>query len=209
MGTASVSEQRKLKQLERMIERGLATFIEVGTALKEINESRIYLLTHPSFESYLNDRWGMSRGHAYRLIDTGQIAAAVSPIGDINAAQARELVPLYRREGLTAVQDVWQNLLATNKRVTAVRVREAVRPRITSGDPPLHAHYAFIREWAVEVCHPTRKASRALETAIETVLANPTLAALGVAEALRMAGQKLLADAERIEHSLAQTKSAA
>ncbi len=53
--------ERTLAELEAVMERGLVTFIEVGTALLEIDDGRLYLESHATFEEYLWERWGASR----------------------------------------------------------------------------------------------------------------------------------------------------
>ena len=89
------AETIRLAALERVIERGKQTFIEVGEALAEIRTKRLYRETHATFEEYLRKRWGMGRSQAYRLIDASGVVAAMSPIGDKPAseAQARALAP--------------------------------------------------------------------------------------------------------------------
>ena len=47
-----VMECKRLQFLEAIIERGQQTFIEVGNALMEIRESRLYLENYPTFEDY-------------------------------------------------------------------------------------------------------------------------------------------------------------
>lgn len=136
MTTGSVVERSRLEQLESVIERGLATFVEVGEALAEIRDSRLYLESHGSFEDYCRQRWGLGRSRAYQLID----AAAVSTIVDIpNEAQARELVPLLDQPAeLAAALDDAQ----LNGPVTAATVREAVESR-------MGVHYSSeTDEWA-------------------------------------------------------------
>jgi hypothetical protein len=65
----------------------------------------LYRSTHSSFKSYLLERWGLEKSHAYRLIQASAVAEEVgagklSPIGDgrgagtpalSNEGQAREL----------------------------------------------------------------------------------------------------------------------
>lgn len=87
---------RELARHEAAIERGLKTYIEVGTALLEIRDKRLYRETHDRFEDYLKQRWNLGRSHAYRQIDAAQVAQkvrATSPFGDVprTEAQAREL----------------------------------------------------------------------------------------------------------------------
>ena len=48
--TLSAAEAGRLQELETTIERGLQTFIEVGEALREIRDHRLYRGDHPTFE---------------------------------------------------------------------------------------------------------------------------------------------------------------
>jgi len=91
-----VSESQRLKENEQIIERGLNTFIEVGNALAEIRDSKLYRAEHSSFEQYCRERWGLSKTHGDRLIGAAKVAEAVTPIGvkPTNEAQARPLTTL-------------------------------------------------------------------------------------------------------------------
>jgi len=52
-------EAERLRSLEAEAERGFATYLEVGDTLAEIREARLYRHTHPTFEAYLLERWGI------------------------------------------------------------------------------------------------------------------------------------------------------
>ncbi len=67
-------EMTRLSALEETVERGRQTFIEVGNALSEIRESRLYRETHKTFESYCQDRWGWSRVQAHHFIKAAETA---------------------------------------------------------------------------------------------------------------------------------------
>lgn len=71
-----------------MIERGQATFLEVGGAILAIREQghaemleRGYL----TFEDYMKRRWGWSRTHGYALISAVEVAENVLPVGHAEA----------------------------------------------------------------------------------------------------------------------------
>jgi VRR-NUC domain len=76
-GRLSLPEHERLDGLEAIIERGVQTFVEVGEALMEIRDSRLYKQTHSSFESYLRERWKMSRPRGYQLIDAAKLSTTV------------------------------------------------------------------------------------------------------------------------------------
>jgi hypothetical protein len=124
----SVRERVELTECEATISAGIATFIEVGTALAVIRDKRLYRATHKDFEAYLRERWSLSRPEGYRLISGASVARDLSPIGDtnLNLGQTRELAVLRdadeRRE---AYRDAMANVPAGGK-VTAAVIRESV-----------------------------------------------------------------------------------
>lgn len=124
---------QRLTELEGVIERGLDTFVDVGRALLEIRDERLYRDGYSNFEAYCEGRWQFSRPRAYQLIDAAQVATALSTTVDTppaNEAQARELAPLMRDDE-QAVVEVWRDLReAHGDRVTAELVRKAVSRRL-------------------------------------------------------------------------------
>lgn len=78
-----------LAECEDVIQRGQQTFREVGFALMAIRDHRLYLATHTDFRTYVHDRWGIGKSHAYRLI----AAAVMSTSTDIKTErEARRLI---------------------------------------------------------------------------------------------------------------------
>lgn len=101
-------------------------FVVAGKALEVINRGRLYRETHATFADYVSDRWEMKRSHAYRLIEEWPVAAAVSPIGDINEAQTRELLPVYKAHGQAATMVLYREARElAGGRVTAAALAEA------------------------------------------------------------------------------------
>jgi hypothetical protein len=99
---------RSRVELEQVIARGLDTFLEVGTALLEIQERKLYRTTHPTFAVYLKDRWPrISRPRAYQLIGAARVVSTVVDNGlpaPRSERVARELTPvLAQPETLAAV----------------------------------------------------------------------------------------------------------
>src|SRR4030042_6085647 len=75
MNDLSTTERVRLEQYEKIIERGKQTFIEVGSALMSIRESRLYRATHATFEDYCRERWGWSQRNVNYQIKAAEIAA--------------------------------------------------------------------------------------------------------------------------------------
>ena len=59
---------KRLEELERVVERGSKTVLEVAAALAEIRESRLYKASHSSFAEYVEERFGFGRRWAQMLI---------------------------------------------------------------------------------------------------------------------------------------------
>lgn len=67
-------ETASLKKCEAIIEKGLKTFIEVGRALMEIRNDRLYRATHKTFEAYCQAKFALKRERAYELINASETA---------------------------------------------------------------------------------------------------------------------------------------
>src|SRR5262249_48960236 len=82
-----------LAELEGVIERGLQTFVEVGEALREISERRLYRERgYGTFDEYCRERWGWSRFAGYQYIRAAEVAKNVeSTQQSLSVTQAFEL----------------------------------------------------------------------------------------------------------------------
>lgn len=84
---------QKLTELEKIIEKGLNTFYEVGSALNEIRKSKLYKETHSTFDDYCRERWGLTRDYAYKQIRASEVFDNVDNCiqNNLTELQAREL----------------------------------------------------------------------------------------------------------------------
>lgn len=163
-------ELSKRESCEAVIARGLGTFFEVGNALYTIKEGELYRDEFYSFESYCQDKWGICRQYAYRLIGAAEVLAQLSPIGDklplpTNEAQIRPLVSLPEEDRAKA----WEAAVhhAGNAPVTARHVEAAahqvVPPKTTrnggkKGQKPVRSD--FYMESALSLLHQLEKTIR-------------------------------------------------
>lgn len=123
-------ELRHLRALEKRIEQGLTTFHEVGTALLEIRDKRLYRQTHPSFDAYVKQRFNLERVRAYQLMGAAEVADTLPAIeGAVGEAHMRPLVPIYNADP-AAARKVWDKVVATardeSRPITVGLVREIV-----------------------------------------------------------------------------------
>lgn len=131
MNELTATEHSRLIELEGIVKQGLETFIDVGFALMEIRDSRLYRSDYSTFEAYCQNRWGMTRQHANRTIKAAETALFLEPIGSKpeNEAQLRPLTNLEPEEQ----REVWQTAVATapNGKVTAAHVEQTKREYLT------------------------------------------------------------------------------
>jgi hypothetical protein len=144
-----VLDRATLDELETVIEDGLQTFVDVGLALMEVRDRRLYRESgYPTFEKYCVGRWNFKRHYAHRLIDSAMTMKALVgsglddnmlPIGNApsNEAQTRELAPLAKSEP-EAARAVWREVVdeaeTTGEPVTAAKVRAAVQRQCFDDD---------------------------------------------------------------------------
>lgn len=145
-------EADRLARLEATIAAGLNTFVEVGNALAEVREARLYRATHDTFEAYCADRWQISRPRAYELMNAASAVSAMADTGaplPTNERQARALAPL--KDDPAAMAQVMQQ--AGDKPTAAVLgtlVRERIQPAPPAVSPEFVAAVAGVIEEARE-----------------------------------------------------------
>jgi hypothetical protein len=125
----TIEESKRLIELESVIQTRLDTFMDVGNALAEIRDSKLYRIEHKTFEDYCREKWGMKRGYANYLVRAAEVVKSL-PAEMVTIvtteSQARELAsvePGHREEVLTAAVE------ATGGNLTAAAIKEAALER--------------------------------------------------------------------------------
>lgn len=97
-------EQYNLQRCEAIIERNMSAFVEVGLALLEIREAKLYKQSFPTFDAYCRERWGMSKTHANRTIQASQFTNDIreaTPIGAIPENEHQARLAIVKQNGST------------------------------------------------------------------------------------------------------------
>ena len=93
-GRLSPAEQADLATCEAALDNLRLAFAAAGKALQVIRDARLYRSTHDTFEAYVEQRWGMGKPQAYRLVEAWPLAERLSPIGErLTESHVRELLP--------------------------------------------------------------------------------------------------------------------
>jgi hypothetical protein len=121
---------QELNQLERLIEKNLTAFYEVGRALIRIRDGELYKDEYRTFEEYCKQRWDFARRTAYQFIDSVKVIENVRHGAQnislpVNERQARSLTRLSPDQQKKA----WQRAVETapEGKVTAAHVQRVVQ----------------------------------------------------------------------------------
>jgi hypothetical protein len=127
LASLTTCEQSQLERNEAVIAKGVDTFREVGEALQEIRDNRLYRATHKTFADYCEQKWGMGRAHAARLIDASEIVRELSPIGDKihNEATARAVAKVEPAKRAEVVEKAAAKAESEGRKLQARDVSEA------------------------------------------------------------------------------------
>jgi len=135
--TLTAPERSDLRRLEGIIEKGMLTFIEVGSALKQIRDDRLYREKWKTFEAYCDDRFEFGRGYANKLITAASTALAVSKMGTIvpkTESQARELAKVPEEDWQDVIDEVAEKQAETGEPATAKTYKEAAE-KVATREP--------------------------------------------------------------------------
>src|ERR1700730_9474831 len=123
----SAGESARLLERETVIEKGFQSFVEVGIALSEIRDERLYRETHETFEEYCRERWGMSYRRAKQLMDVVDVVENLNNCSDLprptHESQIRPLTKLEPEEQ----REAWRKATETDPKPTARKVEQTVR----------------------------------------------------------------------------------
>lgn len=152
----TTSEATELERCEATIARGYQTFIDVGNALAEIRDRKLYRATHATFADYCTDRWKMSRQRAYQLIDASETAANLSTTVDIPADVSERVLRPLAALPPAEQPDAWQAAKARSGGTPTARdVAAVVRERQTPEPAPAPADLARAGFAWLDAAQPT------------------------------------------------------
>ncbi len=103
------------------IAQGIDNVFRVGAMLREVKDDRLYRAEFSSFEAYCETVNGLSKAHAYRLIEAANTKDSVSPMGDALQGEraARELAKVPEPERKKVLKAAVKAGGATAKNITA------------------------------------------------------------------------------------------
>lgn len=131
---ATREEISDFKRLDRCVRLGVKAFLDCGTALKEIHDRELWRAGgYSGWEVYCREVAGVSKPHAYRLIQASRIAMEITeslPIGNDSAVMPiseSQVRPLQRLPDPEKRKLAWSAAVEKAEgQPTAIQVQEAV-----------------------------------------------------------------------------------
>lgn len=133
-GQLTPEQTEELKKLETAIETGFGGFVEVGRALKAIDDNKLYKNTGEDFKTYCKTRWRISNKYAYRLIHASEFVdklKSLNGMGDCRALPTNEsqVRPIVEKLNRGKWAKTWRQVLEAceGKVITAAEVSKVVQ----------------------------------------------------------------------------------
>ena len=142
----SADDASYLAEREKIVDAGLNSQLEVGSALREIRDYKggaLFKGSYGSIEGYCRQRWGIGKAQAYRLMGLSEVVETLkkefSPNGRNNPvpmpSNERQVRPLTKLKNAGAQADAWLAVVqeAAGNRITGSGVDKAVRAAVKAG----------------------------------------------------------------------------
>ncbi len=120
-----------LRNCEAIIERGQKTFVEVGRALLQIKEEKLYLRDYEGFPEYCHGRWGFEKNYAKTQIASAKVVDNIIEAGTTvptslpsTEREARPLAAVPPEQQAEAWQEVVDTCDERDVPITAAVVEE-------------------------------------------------------------------------------------
>lgn len=92
--TLTPTEAKTLAELESIVHHQLAAWQQIGDALTQIRDQKLYREKYATFAEYLDQRWKFTASRAYQLIRSVAVVANVDNGSSLPERSARELSKL-------------------------------------------------------------------------------------------------------------------
>jgi hypothetical protein len=128
----SDAEVADLERLEAKISSGLRAYAAAGEALAEIQERRLWRVSHQTWEMYLSDRWRMSGTYATKLMEAMRMAKDLAAMGlapPARESHARELQRVVPEKQHEVWKEVLERVGGDPEAVTAEQIADAAGAR--------------------------------------------------------------------------------
>lgn len=131
------SQNERFEELKRIVRSGLQTAFEVGAALLEIRESKLYRQEFDTFEEFCESEFKIVRQRAYQLIKAVEVKKSLpAAAADVvtNARQAAALASVPEEKRAEVITEVAESGSVTAKRISEAASKKAKPDKIIELD---------------------------------------------------------------------------
>ena len=127
----TADEKKRLSSAEATIRNGQKAFYNIGRALTDIAQFKLYRATHSTFAKYAKERWDYTTARVSQLQQSYRIhqlltVADVKPL-PINEGQCRPLTRIPNDETMDSrIISVWHEVVNHGDKITAKLVNDMV-----------------------------------------------------------------------------------
>jgi histone H3/H4 len=138
----TTAEKDRFEVLDGVVKKGQTAFVDVGLALAEIRDKRLFRAAGlSSFEAYCNEYRGITRRHADNLIQATKVRTAVLKTlpGDVSFKAAKAVADVPEEDQQDVVDEAVESAKSEGRSITAPDVKKAAAnvqaKREPVGDP--------------------------------------------------------------------------
>ncbi len=125
----TIQENTRLRHCEAVIEKSMSSFYDMGIALREIRENRLYKESFSTFDDYCIAKWGIKKDYANKVIGSSDVIDNLNTIVSVLPTTETQARPLTKLDP-ELQQKVWQEVVLkaneTNEPITAKKVEQEV-----------------------------------------------------------------------------------
>lgn len=145
---SDAQQLEKLHFLENIVKKGFQQFLDVGQALAEIKEARLYKAEgHKSFAEYVKNKFNYNLNYCNYLMNTADMIKRLEALDDdsfvmpTSEAQCKALAPLIKKEEINdekigQIKDVLTKIKEEEVRPTAKAIQATIAQLYPDTLPP-------------------------------------------------------------------------
>ena len=132
MDQLTTLEKSRLVECEIVINKSMKTFYDMGTALKEIRDSKLYKQGFETFEDYCDVKWNFNSSRARQLIMSTDVLDNLESVTIVTIPQSESQVrPLTKLKDPEIQKQAWAEVVKESEEshepITAKKVEEVVK----------------------------------------------------------------------------------
>jgi hypothetical protein len=139
--TLTIPESARLTELEKIIQAGQQSFIDVGMALAEIRAAKLYRMAYNTFEDYCREAWGWSSRYVRYVVTSAETVKQMQETGTIvpvlteGAARQLSAVPAVNRPAVLAAAGEQPTARSIKCAAGSAKARSAATPPAADSSP--------------------------------------------------------------------------